>query len=55
MLIFIINRIIFRTKTQKLTEGEGKRKLVSVHDVKSCGEMEVQLHVFVTAGHGGSE
>lgn len=54
MLIFI-NRIIFCTKTQKLTEGEGKRKLVSVHDMKSCGEVEVELHAFVTTAQGGGE
>jgi uncharacterized membrane protein len=40
-------------KTQKLTEGEGKRKLVSVHDMKSCGEVEVELHALVTAARGG--
>jgi len=44
MLIVIINIIIFRTKTQKLREGESKHKFVSVHDMKSCGEVEVHLH-----------
>jgi len=55
MLIFIINRIIFRTKTQKLAGDGSKRKLVSVHNMKPCGEMEVQLHEFLTAAQGGGE
>ena len=47
--------MLLRTKTLKLAGSGCKRKLVSAYDMKSCGEVKVELHAFVTSAQGGGK